>query len=63
MIIREGCGVMPDYKALYFHLMRGISDAIELLMEAQRQAEEMYLSSEQAEIKYLEARKPEKESD
>ena len=36
---------MPDYKALYFKLLRAHSEAIELLTQAGRQAEAMLLDS------------------
>ncbi|MDR0904567.1 MAG: hypothetical protein LBN00_00090 [Oscillospiraceae bacterium] len=37
---------MPDYKAMYFELFNKISDAIELLQEAQQETEEQYISDE-----------------
>ena len=38
---------MPDYEKMYFELFNKITDAIELLKEAQRDAEEKFVSSEQ----------------
>ena len=36
---------MPDYKEMYFRLFRATEDAIELLIKAQQECEEMYLSA------------------
>ena len=36
----------PDYKEMYLRLMAATEDAIELLISAQRECEEMYLSAE-----------------
>ena len=38
---------MPDYEKLYFELFNKITDAVELLKQAQKDAEEKYISSEQ----------------
>ena len=38
---------MTDYKGLYYQLFNKITDVIEELQEAQKQAEEMYINSEQ----------------
>lgn len=35
----------PDYKTLYFKLFRAVEDAIDVLITAQRDCEELYLSS------------------
>lgn len=40
---------MPDYKELYLQLFRATEKAVELLIEAQRCAEEAYLSAEEPE--------------
>jgi len=37
---------MSDYKKMYYRLSGEIADVIEKLKEIQREAEEMYLSSE-----------------
>ena len=37
---------MPDYKSMYLDLFNSITDAIEKLSEAQKKAEEAYISSE-----------------
>ena len=36
---------MPDYKAMYLSLFNSVTDAIEILCEAQKKAEELYMSS------------------
>lgn len=38
---------MPDYKALYFKLLRAHSQAIQILTQAAREAEEMVLDSKE----------------
>lgn len=40
---------MPDYKAMYYHLFNAMTDAIELLQNAQLETEEMVLSEENPE--------------
>ena len=45
-IIYKGKIIMPDYKTMYFDLFNSITDAIEKLSEAQKKAEEAYISSE-----------------
>jgi len=35
---------MPDYKEMYFRLMRATEDAIRTLINAQQECEEMFLS-------------------
>ena len=36
---------MPDYKAMYFELFNSITEATRILCEAQKRAEEIYISS------------------
>jgi len=36
---------MPDYKTLYFKLFAAMSDAMEIIEKAQKEAEEYYLIS------------------
>ena len=36
---------MPDYKAMYLDLFNSVTDAIEILCEAQKKAEELYINS------------------
>ena len=40
---------MPDYKSMYFKLFNSITDAMEILSEAQKRAEEAYISAEEDE--------------
>ena len=40
---------MPDYKTMYFDLFNSVTDAIEMLSEAQRKAEETYINSSEKE--------------
>lgn len=35
---------MSDYKSMYFKLFNKITDAVEILTQAQKEAEEMYIS-------------------
>jgi hypothetical protein len=37
---------MADYKKMYLELFNNLTDAIELLKDAQRRAEEIYIESE-----------------
>ena len=39
-------GVMTDYKEMYFKLLNATEDAIRILIKAQQECEEMYISSE-----------------
>lgn len=40
---------MTDYKEMYLTLMNAVEDAINILVEAQRKCEEIYISSENGE--------------
>jgi len=40
---------MPDYKEMYFHLFRATERAINLLIQAQQDCEEMYLRGDEEE--------------
>ena len=40
---------MPDYKSMYFDLFNSVTDAIEILSEAQKKAEETYVNSSENE--------------
>ena len=44
----KGDGV-TDYKEMYFKLLNATEDAIRILIKAQQECEEMYLSSEDEE--------------
>ena len=39
----------PDYKELYYKLFRATEDAIQLLIRAQEECEELYLAAEDEE--------------
>ena len=41
---------MPDYKEMYFKLFRATEKAIEILIDAQRECEEMHISAPTPEI-------------
>lgn len=42
---------MADYKEMYFKLLNATEDAIRILIKAQQECEEMYISSEDEEGK------------
>lgn len=44
---------MPDYKEMYLHMARETEKAVRILVEAQRQCEEMYISAPEADIRLL----------
>lgn len=44
---------MPDNKEMYLKLFRTSEDAVNLLIDAQRECEEMYLSSPEPELKII----------
>ncbi len=44
---------VPDYKEMYLKLFRASEDAVNLLVSAQRECEEMYISEPEAELKIL----------
>lgn len=50
---------MPDYKEMYFSLFRATEKAINLLIAAQQECEELYLSAPEPELLVL----PSQESD
>lgn len=41
---------MPDYKSMYFEFAARVADAVELLISAQRKAEESYIEDESTQI-------------
>jgi len=41
---------LPDYKEMYLKMVRASEDAIQTLIRAQQECEEMYLSSEEPEL-------------
>ncbi len=44
---------MPDYKAMYLDLFNSVTDAIEILSEAQRKSEELFITSCEKEAEKL----------
>ena len=44
---------MADYKKMYFKLFRATTKAIDILVEAQQECEEMYISAEEPELTIL----------
>ena len=44
---------MPDYKEMYLKLFRASEEAVDLLIAAQRECEEMYISSPEPELKII----------
>lgn len=46
---------MPDYKEMYLTMMRAAERAINTLIEAQRQCEELYISSPEPDIRVIDA--------
>lgn len=45
---------MPDYKKMYLTMFQASEDAINLLIQAQRRCEELYMASPEPDIKALE---------
>ena len=56
--IIKGSGDMPDYKKLYLSLFNDVSKAIDQLEEAQKRAEELYIQSDEPDIKLIEKQPP-----
>ena len=44
---------MPDYKKMYFTLFKASEEAVNLLIAAQRECEELYIASEEPNIVVL----------
>lgn len=44
---------MPDYEKMYFRMFRAAQRAIDILIEAQRECEELYISDAQPRIVHL----------
>lgn len=51
---------MADYQDMYAVLFRKVTDVIEELKNVQRQTEEIYLSSEQSDIRMIHGNEKEK---
>ena len=45
---------MPDYKEMHLKLLRASEKAVNLLIAAQQECEEMYLSAPEPELKIVE---------
>lgn len=54
---------MPDYKEMYLKMFRASEAAINILIEAQRECEEMFLSAPEPELTVLSFSGKEKERD
>lgn len=48
---------MPDYREMYLKMMRASEEAIRILIKAQRECEELYLSADEPEITVLPGQK------
>ncbi len=44
---------MPDYKEMYFKMMRASEQATRILIEAQRECEELYLADDTPDLTVL----------
>jgi hypothetical protein len=44
---------MPDYKEMYLKMLRASEQAINILIAAQRECEELYISSPQSEFQVI----------
>lgn len=44
---------MPNYKKMYFTLFRATEQAINTLIEAQRECEELYISEPETELRVI----------
>ncbi len=49
---------MPDYKKMYLTMFRANEEAVNLLLQAQQECEELYISSPEPEIRALDIEKP-----
>lgn len=49
---------MPDYAEMYKRLFRSQTKAIDILQQAQRDTEDMYIESETPNIRVLERKEP-----
>ncbi len=54
---------MPDYKAMYLKMFRASEEAVNLLISAQRECEELYISDPEAELKVLKFQEAKPETD
>lgn len=42
---------MPDFEEMYYTLMRASEEALRIMIEAQKECEEMYIAQEESEYK------------
>jgi hypothetical protein len=54
----QGERTMPDYKEMYLKLFRAAEKAENILIAAQQECEEMYLSAPETEIKIPDIKNP-----
>ncbi len=52
---------LPDYREMYFTMVRASEEAMNILIEAQRKCEEMYLRETQPSVDFLKLVHPEQE--
>lgn len=52
---------MPDYKEMYLKLFRASEEAVNVLIAAQRECEELYVSAPEPELKVIPLPEPENE--
>lgn len=45
ILAKHGGIIMPDYKTMYYKLFSAVTDAIEILTQAQLESENLYLDS------------------
>lgn len=50
---------MPDYKEMYLKLFRASEEAVNVLIAAQRECEELYVSAPEPELKIITLPEPE----
>ena len=50
---KRRCDFMPDYKKMYFTLFRATEQAINTLIEAQRECEELYIREPETELRVI----------
>ena len=44
-----GGDIMPDFEEMYYTLMRASEEALRIMIEAQKECEEMYIAQEESE--------------
>ncbi len=56
-VSRNGC-IMADYREMYLTMARANERAVNILIQAQQECEELYMSSPEADIKVLPKNRP-----